>query len=416
IYPPMSTQLLERGIQVFQGYNPKHLASDIDLVIVGNVISRGNPAIEYVLDNHLPYTSGPAWLAENILSHRTVLAVAGTHGKTTTTSLLTWLLQCAGLAPGFLIGGVPENFGVSARLGELPYFVIEADEYDSAFFDKRSKFVHYHPDIAILNNLEFDHADIFSNLEAIKQQFHFLIRTVPRNGLLITHAEDENLQSVLQKGCWTKTQTFSQQAGNWRAALIVKDGSHFRVMHEGQAVGEAHSPLLGEHNVENTLAALAAATHVGVPIQTSLQALATFKNVKRRLEIKSTLHEIIIYDDFAHHPTAILKTLAGLRAKIGEARLIAVLEFGSYTMRSGVHQADLECALAPADLIFCKSPALDWGLQELLHRFKQKTFVYDNVETLILNLAPQLRAKDHVVIMSNTHFEGIHQRLIDCIA
>lgn len=416
VYPPMSTQLIEQGIQLMEGYDPSHIDPAVDRVIVGNVIKRGNPAMEFVLANRIPYVSGPQWLAENVINKRWVLGVAGTHGKTTTTSLLTWMLEYAGLQPGFLIGGVPQNFGVSARLGKDPYFVIEADEYDSAFFDKRSKFIHYQPKTMILNNLEYDHADIFPDLAAIKQQFQYLVRTIPGNGLIIRHAEDNNLTDVLNMGCWTPISTFGGQHAEWQAELIEKDGSVFRVLHNGQSVGEVHWDLLGKHNVDNALAALAAAHHASVPVKTAIAALASFKNVKRRLEIKGKVNDIVVYDDFAHHPTAIATTLAGLRARIGnKARMIAVLEFGSYTMRSGVHKDNIQAALNDADMVVCKSTDADWGLKALLAEFKQPTAMFDNVDTLVASLTPQLHAGDHVVIMSNSGFGGIHKKLLDAI-
>ncbi len=407
VYPPMSIQLMEQGIKLMEGYDPAHIDPQVDCVIVGNVIKRGNPAMEYVLANNIPYISGPQWLAENVLRSRWVLGVAGTHGKTTTTSLLTWILASAGLKPGFLIGGVPENFGVSAQLGKDPYFVIEADEYDCAFFDKRSKFIHYHAKTMILNNLEYDHADIFPNLAAIKQQFHYLVRTIPGNGLIIHQAQDENLRSVLDMGCWTPVTTFSATQGEWQAVLIEKDGSAFTVIHQGKPAGDVHWSLLGRHNVDNALAALAAAHHVNVSPEKAIEALTTFKNVKRRLEIKGKIKDIIVYDDFAHHPTAIATTLAGLRAKIGnQARMIAVLEFGSYTMRSGVHKDRIQEALTDADMVICKSTESDWGLKAILAQCKQPTAVYDDVDTLITHLVPQLQQGDHVVIMSNSGFGG----------
>jgi UDP-N-acetylmuramate: L-alanyl-gamma-D-glutamyl-meso-diaminopimelate ligase len=381
-------------------------------VIVGNVIRRGNPAMEYVLDKGIPYLSGPEWLAKNILQDRWVLAVSGTHGKTTTTSLLAWILQHAGLEPGFLVGGVPENFGVSARIGKNPYFVIEADEYDSAFFDKRSKFIHYHPKTLILNNLEFDHADIFADLEAIKLQFQYLLRTVPGNGLVVHHAPDENIKDVLSRGCWTPVTAFGSKNSSWRAELIKPDGGAFSLIHEGKKIGEVHWQLLGNHNVDNALAAIAAANHAGVAPETATAALALFKNVKRRLEVKGEVKNIVIYDDFAHHPTAIATTLSGLRAKIGKARLIAVLEFGSYTMRSGVHKEKIQEALNDADMIICKAPEQDWGLKNLLSGFRQPTALFQDVDKLVQQLAPSLKSGDHVVIMSNSGFGGIHDKLL----
>lgn len=414
-YPPISTQLREQGIEVLDGYHPSHIDAKVDCVIVGNVIKRGNLAMEYILDNKIPYFSGPEWLATHVLKNRSVIALAGTHGKTTTTSLLTWILEVAGLKPGFLIGGIPENFGVSARLGLDPYFVIEADEYDSAFFDKRSKFLHYHPKTLILNNLEYDHADIFPHLQAIKQQFHYLVRTVPGNGMIIRNAQDANLDDVIHMGCWTPLMTFGIN-GEWQALLSEKDGSSFTVLYQNKPMGIVKWDLLGKHNVENALAAIAAAYQVDVQPEQAIHALTTFKNVKRRLEVKGKAKEIVVYDDFAHHPTAIATTLAGLRAKIGKsARMIAVLEFGSYTMRSGIHKDRIQDALATADMIACKSTDADWGLSSILANFKQPTLLYDDVDALVKHLVTELHAGDHVVVMSNSGFGGIHQKLLDAI-
>ncbi len=416
VYPPMSTQLIEQGITLMNGYDPAHIDPNVDYVVVGNVISRGNPSMEYVLERSIPYISGTQWLAENVLKDRWVLAVSGTHGKTTTTSMLAWILETAGMNPGFLIGGVPENFGFSARVGTHPYFVIEADEYDCAFFDKRSKFLHYHPKTLILNNLEFDHADIFPDLNAIKQQFHYLVRTIPGNGLIIRHAGDKNIEDVLSRGCWTPTVTFAGEFGHWRARLIEEDGSRFEVFTGEVRVGEVNWKLLGNHNVENALAALAAAEHAGVSLQRALDALNTFKNVKRRLEVKGQVKGITLYDDFAHHPTAIATTLAGLRARVGTARIIAVLEFGSYTMRSGVHQNKIKDALTMADMVICKRPDNQaWDLATVLKEFAQPTALYDDVDTLVMNLVSQLASGDHVVMMSNSGFGGIHQKLLSAI-
>lgn len=416
VYPPMSTQLAEQGIILQEGYDPAQITPDIDCVIVGNVIKRGNPAMEYILEHQIPYVSGPQWLADNILRKRWVMGVAGTHGKTTTTSMLTWMLECAGLAPGFLVGGVPENFGVSARLGDSPYFVIEADEYDSAFFDKRSKFIHYRPKTTILNNLEFDHADIFADLAAVKQQFQYLVRTIPGNGQIIYPQSDDNVTDVLKMGCWTPCVTFGDTDSDWQAKLIKADGSEFAVSYQGKEIGKAVWSLLGNHNVNNALAAIAAAHHVGVEPRQAIEALSTFKNVKRRLEVKGDVNNIVIYDDFAHHPTAIATTLAGLRAKLGkDARMIAVLEFGSYTMRSGVHRNNIQTALQEADMVVCKSTDSDWGLKEILADFKQPTAIYDSVDALVGGLAPQLRPGDHVVVMSNSGFGGIHTKLLSAL-
>lgn len=412
VYPPMSIQLERQGIELMEGYDPAHISSDVDCVIVGNVIKRGNPAMEHVLDKGIAYMSGPEWLAKNILQSRWVLAVAGTHGKTTTTSMLAWILQHAGLEPGFLVGGIPQNFGVSARVGNQPFFVIEADEYDSAFFDKRSKFIHYHPKTLILNNLEFDHADIFPDLEAIKLQFQYLLRTVPGNGLVLHHADDANIKDVLSRGCWTPAVGFASKNSGWRAELINADGSIFSLIHEGKAVGEVHWSLLGVHNVENALAAIAAAYHAGVSVNQSVAALSSFENVKRRLEVKGAVKDIVVYDDFAHHPTAIATTLSGLRARIGKARLIAVLEFGSFTMRSGIHKEKIQQALHDADMVVCKSTEQDWGLRNLLAGFPQPTELYQDVDNLVSHLAASLRPGDHVVIMSNSGFGDIHEKLL----
>jgi UDP-N-acetylmuramate: L-alanyl-gamma-D-glutamyl-meso-diaminopimelate ligase len=417
VYPPMSTQLAAEGIQLMNGYDPAHLDPALDCVIVGNVISRGNPVMEYILEHNIPYLSGPEWLAENILRDRWVLAVSGTHGKTTTTSLLTWILEHAGLNPGFLVGGVPENFGISARLGESPFFVIEADEYDSAFFDKRPKFIHYHSKTAIMNNLEFDHADIFQDLDAIKQQFHYLVRTIPGNGLIIRMAEDANLEAVLEKGCWTPITTFGGEQGAWQAKLNQADGSSFDVYYNQARQGTVEWNLLGKHNVNNALAAIAAAHHAGVPVIRAIEALTLFKNVKRRLEVKGKANGITLYDDFAHHPTAIATTLEGLRARVGkEARIIVVLEFGSYTMRSGVHKDQIKDALALADVVVCKRPeGNDWGLEQVLSALSKPYSLHDNVDSLVNDLAKQIRSGDHVVVMSNSGFGGIHEKLLQAI-
>lgn len=416
VYPPMSTQLEAQGIRLMAGYDASHLADRPDIVIVGNVISRGNAAMEYILNNKIPFMSGPQWLAEHVLKSCWVMAVAGTHGKTTTTSMLTWIMEYAGKKPSFLVGGVPENFGVSSRFTDGEYFVIEADEYDSAFFDKRSKFIHYHPKTLILNNLEYDHADIFPDLEAVKQQFRNLIRTVPGNGLIVRHAVDQNLADVLTRGCWTPEVTFGGAHGQWHAKLKSADGTCFEVYRENRLIGTVAWNLLGKHNVENALAAIAAAQHAGVAPAKALEALPLFKNVKRRLEVKGQMHGVTVYDDFAHHPTAIATTLEGLRAKIGSHdRIIAVLEFGSYTMRTGVHKDNMGHALSTADMVVCKTPMQDWGVKDMLAQFSQPTALYDNVDALIQNLVSQLKSGDHVVVMSNSGFEGIHNKLLHAI-
>lgn len=416
VYPPMSTQLTNQGISLMQGYDPTHIDDTIDCVIVGNVIRRGNPAMEYVLDQGIPYTSGPQWLFEHVLKDRWVLAVSGTHGKTTTTSMLTWILEQAGLHPGFLIGGVPGNFGQSARLGQKPFFVIEADEYDSAFFDKRSKFIHYRPKAVVLSNVEFDHADIFPDLSAIEQQFHYLIRTVPSSGLIIHHANDHNIDAVLARGCWSPTVSFAGEEGWGQAQLIEPDGSHFKIDVNHHAVGEVKWNLIGQHNVNNALAALLASSHAGVPLEAGILALHSFKNVKRRLEIIGQVKGVTVYDDFAHHPTAIALTLAGLRAKIGKARMITILEFASFTMRTGVHQHAIQDALALSDKIIIKRPiGLNWDLLTVVKDFSQPTDIYDNVDAIIENVLPELQAGDHVIVMSNSGFGGIHQKLLKAL-
>jgi len=416
LYPPMSTQLAQKQIPFCEGYRPEDIDPDTQRIIVGNVISRGNPAMEYILANKLPYISGPQWLAENILKNRWVIAISGTHGKTTTTSMVAWILEYAGLEPGFLIGGIPENFGVSARLGKSPFFVIEADEYDTAFFDKRAKFMHYQPRTLIMNNLEFDHADIYKDLEIIQMQFHHLVRTIPNNGLIIHHDQDENLKQVLKKGCWTPCVSFGSTTSPWQACLIKEDGSCFEVIHEGKTLGTVNWALLGKHNVDNALAAISAAHHAGVAPEKAIAALASFKNVKRRLEIKGEVKGITLYDDFAHHPTAIKTTLAGLRAKIGKARIVTVLEFGSYTMRSGVHKDHIQQALVDADLIICKQPpSANWSVAEAIKNCPQPHQVFNEVDTMVKTLASELRSGDHVVMMSNSGFDGIHLKLLKAL-
>lgn len=416
VYPPMSTQLAQHGIQIFTGYEASHIESNLEYVVIGNVITRGNPAMEHILATGVPYMSGPQWLAENILKNKLVLGVAGTHGKTTTASLLAWILEYAGLQPGFLIGGVPKNFSLSARLGKEPYFVIEADEYDSAFFDKRSKFIHYRLNTVILNNLEFDHADIFPNLAAMQQQFHHCIRTIPSNGCIIRYEPDNNLTNMLALGCWTPVTTFGGERSEWQARLQVQDGSEFTVCHQGCLIGPVHWSLLGLHNVNNALAAIAAAQRIGISPAQAIMALHTFQGVKRRMEMKGKAKEIMVYDDFAHHPTAIATTLAGLRARLGQARIIAVLEFGSYSMRSGVYQDSIAQALCLADMVVCKRPATDaWNLQEKLSKLTQPVMLFNDVAELVQGLVPQLKAGDHVVVMSNTGFENVHTKLLDAI-
>jgi UDP-N-acetylmuramate: L-alanyl-gamma-D-glutamyl-meso-diaminopimelate ligase len=412
VYPPMSTQLAAHGIALREGYDPAHLEPAPDLVIVGNALTRGNPAVEHVLDRGLPYTSGAQWVAEQALAGRWVLAVAGTHGKTTTSAMLAWILDYAGLAPGFLVGGVPENFGVSARLGQPPFFVIEADEYDCAFFDKRSKFVHYRPRTAILNNLEYDHADIFPDLAAIQRQFHHLVRTVPGSGLLVVNGRDAGLAETLALGCWTPREPFDDAAG-WQAEPLAPDGGRFRVRWRGDEQGTVDWELIGAHNMSNALAAIAAARHAGVPAATACAALGGFRSVKRRLELRGQARGVSVYDDFAHHPTAIAATLAALRARVGAARIVAVFEPRSNTMKRGVQRAELPAALATADVVaLYRAPGLEWRLEETAAALGPRARVYESVEAIVATLAAELRAGDRVLIMSNGGFEDIHARLL----
>ena len=412
VYPPMSEQLAALGIALRQGYLPEHLSADVERVIVGNALSRGNAAVEHVLDARLDYTSGAQWLAERVLRGRRTLAVAGTHGKTTTSSLLAWLLESAGLQPGFLIGGVPENFGVSARLGSGKCFVVEADEYDTAFFDKRSKFVHYRPEIAILNNLEYDHADIFPDLAAIQRQFHHLLRSVPRRGKLIVNAEDQALADVLAMGCWTPVERFGiDVAADWNARLLVEDGSAFEVHRQGQRLGEVHWSLLGRHNVMNALGALAAASAAGADPVALLPAFGEFHNVKRRLQVLGTPRGQTVYDDFAHHPTAIRTTLAGLRAKVGSARIVVAIEPRSNSMRLGAHAAELAPSLHEADLVvFLRRPELPWDADTVINALRGEGVAVASVDALLDALQQHSRAGDHVVFMSNGGFEGAPKR------
>jgi UDP-N-acetylmuramate: L-alanyl-gamma-D-glutamyl-meso-diaminopimelate ligase len=417
VYPPMSTQLESLGIELMQGYSAAHLQPTPDLVVVGNAMTRGNPAIEYMLDEQLRYVSGPQWLGETVLTGREVLAVAGTHGKTTTTSLLAHLLESAGLAPGFLIGGVPGNFDVSARLGQGKPFVIEADEYDSAFFDKRSKFVHYRPRIAILNNLEYDHADIFPDVAAIQRQFHHLVRTVPGNGRLIVNAHDHYLAEVLAMGCWTPVETFGIGTGDWRAELIEADGSAFRVYRGEALIGEVHWSLLGQHSVMNALAALAAASAAGADPQALLPVFATFQSVKRRMELVGDVSGVRVYDDFAHHPTAIATTLAGLRANVGKARILVALEPRSNSMRLGAHADGLAPSLADADaVVFLQRPELAWDAQRVTDALHGRGATAPTVDALIAALRAQARPGDHVVFMSNGGFEAAPRRFVQALS
>ncbi|GBL03599.1 UDP-N-acetylmuramate:L-alanyl-gamma-D-glutamyl-meso-diaminopimelate ligase [Glaciecola sp. KUL10] len=417
VYPPMSTQLQALGIELSQGYDVSQFEPSPDIVVIGNAMARGNPAVEYVLDRNLPYTSGPQWLLDNLLKDRWVLGVSGTHGKTSTTSMLVWMLEYAGLKPGFLIGGVPENFGVSARVGESPFFVIEADEYDSAFFDKRSKFVHYRPRTLVMNNLEFDHADIFEDLGAIKKQFHHLVRSVPANGLILSPAADPNLDAVLEMGCWSEQQFIGNaQKSDWKSTLIKTDGSQFMVHHKGELAGEVSWSLIGNHNVNNAMMAIAAAHHAGVSIKDAIDALSTFKNVKRRMEVRGSVGGVTVYDDFAHHPTAIETTVTGLRHKVGNQKIIAVLEPRSNTMKMGVHKSQLAQSWQGADHVTLFEPSgLDWSLTELVANSKIDVDVYQDVEDIVKRVTSIASAGDHILIMSNGGFDGIHQRMLDAL-
>ncbi|MEW6677025.1 MAG: UDP-N-acetylmuramate:L-alanyl-gamma-D-glutamyl-meso-diaminopimelate ligase [Pseudomonadota bacterium] len=416
VYPPMSTQLEALGIELIEGFGTEQLDMEPDVWVIGNVVTRGKqPLMEEILNRGLPYVSGPQWLAEQVLKDKWVLAVAGTHGKTTTSSMLAWILEDCGLSPGYLIGGVPMNFGVSARLTESPFFVIEADEYDTAFFDKRSKFVHYRPRTAVLNNLEYDHADIFPDLAAIETQFHHLVRTVPGNGLVVANGGEESLSRVLGRGCWTPVETFGGVAeSGWQARAVNE--SHFDVFLGGVLQGRVTWDLLGEHNRLNALAALAAARHAGVPVKDGIEALSRFINVKRRMEVRGVAGGVTVYDDFAHHPTAIATTLEGLRAKVGQARILAVLEPRSNTMKLGVMKAQLPASLEAADKIFCYTGGIDWDAGAALAPLEDRLVVQDNLAELAAAVTRDARPGDHVLVMSNGGFGGIHQMLLDRLA
>ena len=426
VYPPMSTQLEAQDIELIEGFDPSQTKLNPDIYVIGNVVSRGNPLMEEILNQGLPYISGPQWLAENVLQGKWVLAVAGTHGKTTTSSMLAWVLEYAGLAPGFLIGGVPENFGISARLpgkpkqdtnSISPFFVIEADEYDTAFFDKRSKFVHYRPRTAVLNNLEFDHADIFDDLAAIEKQFHHLVRTVSQQGLVVTNKQD-SLQRVINKGCWSNLEYFGTAGSDWQIQNVDKQG-RFDVVFKGERQGNLSWDLLGEHNRMNALAVIAAARHVGVAPCIAIEALSEFKNVKRRMEVKGVVNNITVYDDFAHHPTAIETTLAGLKAKLdagsGAGRIIAVLEPRSNTMKLGVMKNALPSSLKDADLVFCYGANLGWDATEALKPLGTKAQTFDDLGKLVAAIAKTAKSGDHILVMSNGGFGGVHQKILDCL-
>lgn len=414
VYPPMSDQLRAAGIELIEGFDENQLALAPDIFVIGNAISRGNPLLEAIIDRGLPYVSGPQWLAEHVLQGRWVLGVAGTHGKTTTSSMLAWILEHANLRPGFLIGGVPMNFGVSARLGNTPFFVIEADEYDTAFCDKRSKFVHYRPRTIVLNNLEFDHADIFRDLAAIETQFHHLVRTLPRSGLIVSNANEASLERVLQQGCWTPVERFNAPTGY----RVSGDDANGEIVLSGPAgeIGRRQWALTGDHNRDNAAAALLAARHVGVPFELGLDALSRFENVKRRMEVRGTVNGITVYDDFAHHPTAITTTLAGLRRKVGNARILAVLEPRSNTMKLGIMKSQLPGSLADADLAFCYAGNLGWDAAEALAPMGERACTEQQLDALVERIRASARPGDHILVMSNGGFGGIHAKLLDALA
>lgn len=454
VYPPMSTQLEQLGIELKQGYLTEHLSDEPDVVIIGNALSRGNPMVEYVLDRNIPYTSGPQWLLENVLKDRWVIALSGTHGKTTTSSMVAWILDYAHLTPGYLIGGVPQNFSSSARLGNAPFFVIEADEYDSAFFDKRSKFVHYRPRTLVINNMEFDHGDIFNDISDIQRQFHHLIRMVPSNGLILAPAHEPVIDETLAMGCWSKvevstgvsseianiaptnvaensvaqkstenlvvqtnkTKQSESTTSGWQAIKLNAQGSEFNVTFNGEQQGLVCWQLIGDFNIENALMAIAASRHAGVPSHVAIEALSEFINTKRRLELRGTVNDIAVYDDFAHHPTAIAKTLAAVRASVGNKRILAVLEPRSNTMKSGVHKHTLPASLAKADDVFLyQGDNVKWSVAELINDCHQPCVVTDNIEQLVNVIVEEAKAGDTIVVMSNGGFGGIHQKLLTAL-
>jgi len=410
VYPPMSTQLEEQGIRLTEGFDAAQVDLEPDVFVVGNAISRGNPLLEAILDRGLPYVSGPQWLADNVLQGRWVLAVAGTHGKTTTSSMLAWLLEDAGLNPGFLIGGVPGNFGVSARLTDSPFFVIEADEYDTAFCDKRSKFVHYRPRTAILNNLEFDHADIFADLGAIETQFHHLVRTIPASGRIIANAAEASLERVLARGCWSELERFGE-AAKW-SVTCEADEAEASFSLDGAVVGRAAMPMPGSHNRSNALAAIAAARHVGVAPAQSIASLARFEGIKRRMEKRGVAGDVAVYDDFAHHPTAIALTVDGLRRREPKGRILAVLEPRSNTMKLGVMKDRLPESLELADFTYCYAKGLGWDVAAALAPLGERAVTFEDFDALVARVAADARCGDHILVMSNGGFGGIHDKLL----
>ncbi len=417
VYPPMSDFLRESGIEIIPHFEISQLQPAPDMTIVGNAMKRGNPCVEYVLENQLPFTSGPQWLHDNLLRHRWVLAVSGTHGKTTTTGMLSWILEQNGLKPGFLIGGIAGNFGVSARLGESDYFVIEADEYDTAFFDKRSKFVHYNPKTLIVNNLGFDHADIFEDLHAIQKQFHHVIRTMPQSGLVLSSFDEASVKETLEMGCWSQQQFIGQEQ-DWYASRLTNDCTEFEVFYKGEKTGTVHWNIVGQHNMHNALMAIAAAHHAGIKIEDACQALSTFVNAKRRLEVKGTVNNITLYDDFAHHPAEIQATLTALRDKVGGGvRILAVLEPRSNTMKMGIHKDEIAPALVRADHVFLLQPDnIPWDVVEIANKCVQSASWTGNIEKLAELVAQEAQPNDHILVMSNGSFGGIHQMILDKLA
>lgn len=412
IFPPMSTMLAEQGIKIYPTEVCALKQLKIDCVIVGNAKSRGDINVEFLLNSNIPYYSGPEWLARNLLQDRWVITAAGTHGKTTTSSMVAWILAFAKHDPGFLIGGLPQNFGLSGRVGQGPFFVIEGDEYDTAFFDKRSKFVHYHTKTAIVNNIEFDHGDIFENLASIQTQFHHYIRTVPNEGLVVANAASQTVADMLDKGCWSPIEGFGAKNARWQATLLSSDGSHFEVLDSGKKVSEVSWDLLGMHNVNNALAAIAAANHAGVPPKVAGDGLSAFKGVKRRLELRGTVNNVTVYDDFAHHPTEIKTTLNGLRQKVGDARILTVIEFVSNSMARGFHNDALVGAFSESDAVFCRQP--DWDVKGLFAgKGRSDVVVCDTVSDLLASITKIFRPGDHIVVMSNKAFGGIYEKLLE---
>ena len=414
VYPPMSTFLENHGIEIIPNYDVAQLQPAPDLVVIGNAMSRGNPCVEYVLDNQLNYTSGPQWLHDNLLKDRWVLAVSGTHGKTTTTGMLAWILEKNGIDAGFLIGGVAGNFGISARAGSSKFFVIEADEYDSAFFDKRSKFVHYTPRTLIINNIEFDHADIFDDLKAIQRQFHHLVRTMPQSGCILSAVSDQNVQDTLKMGAYSQLQ-FIGEGKEWFAKPLVADCSSFEVYHFGEKAGVVQWQIIGAHNMHNALMAIAASHHAGVSVAGACEALGSFINANRRLEVKGEVRGVTVYDDFAHHPTAIEATIGALRSKVGkDARILAVLEPRSNTMKMGVHKEEIAPSLKDADAVFVYQPeTIPWQVSVITDALTQPAKWSANLDELVDSVTREAKSGDHILVMSNGAFGGIHAKLLD---